>query len=91
MENQQKLRLIADLTQQVEDQRKEIIDLKARLQKAYYDIVEIRNMYEGQRRNKEILMKQWASRYCDQHKPLLTLRYLNENLHTLNSHQPGPI
>jgi hypothetical protein len=32
LENEQKLRLVADLTQQVEDQGKEIVDLKARLQ-----------------------------------------------------------
>ena len=44
------------------------MDLKALLQKAYDDIVEIRNMYEELRKDKEILMKQWASRYCDQHK-----------------------
>jgi len=64
----------------IEDQRKEIVDLKALLQKAYDDIVEIRNMYEELRKDKKILMKQWASRYCDHHKLLLTLHYLNENL-----------
>ena len=61
----------------IEDQRKEIVDLKALLQKTYDDVVEIRDMYEE---DKEILMKQWASRYCDHHKLLLTLHYLNENL-----------
>jgi len=56
LEDQQKLRLIADLSQQVEDQRKEIVDLTALLQKAYDDIAKIRNMYEEQRKDKEILM-----------------------------------
>ena len=80
LENQQKLRLIADLSQQVEDQRKEIVDLKALLQKAYDDIVKIRNMYEEQRKDKEILMKQWASRHCDQHKRIQAVIDMNENL-----------
>ena len=83
LENQQKLRLIADLTnqlaqtqQQVEDQRKEIEELNARLRKAYGDTAEIRNLYEEQHRNNKLLMEQWASRYGDQHKRIQALKRL---------------